>query len=259
MVRITLDLKKSIEENAGDYFERAKKTRKKAEGAKKAVIDQKIKLEALKKESVKEEEKTKKAQRHNKQWYEKFRWFISSEGFLCIGGRDATTNEIVIKKYAEKNDIIFHTDMAGSPFVVLKIKDKTTPPTQISFQEAADFTAVHSKGWKLGMSTLDVFYVTPEQVTKEANSGEFLTKGAFMIRGKTSYLTPTMNYAVGAYDGIVMGGPFDAVKKHCKEYVEISQGNEKTSDVAKIIQKKLGGDLDEIISVLPPGCKIKKV
>ena len=30
----------------------------------------------------------------HKEWYEKFRWFYSSEGFLCIGGRDSTTNDI---------------------------------------------------------------------------------------------------------------------------------------------------------------------
>ena len=257
MTRITIDLKKSIEENAGDYFERAKKMKKKIEGAKKAVLDQKKKLLQIEKETPKAEIKDLKIER-KKQWYEKFRWFISSEGFLCVGGRDSTTNEIIIKKHAEKNDIIFHTDMAGSPFVVLKIKDKSTSPTEKTLQEAADFTAVHSKGWKLGMSTLEVFWVTPEQVTKEANAGEFLPKGAFMIRGKTNYITPTMNYAVGIYEGALMGGPLDAVKHNCKEYIEILQGNDKTSDVAKIIQKKLGGNLDEIISILPPGCKIKK-
>lgn len=258
MVRLTIDLKKSIEQNAGDYFDRAKKLKKKIEGAKKAVIDQKRKLEQLSKETPKEEIKELKTDR-KKQWYEKFRWFISSEGFLCVGGRDATTNEIIIKKHVEKNDLIFHTDMAGSPFVVLKIKDKLNSPTQKTMQETSDFTAVHSKGWKLGMSTLEVFWVTPEQVTKEANSGEFLTKGAFMIRGKTNYITPSMNYAVGMYDGAIMGGPIDAVKHNCKECIEIAQGNEKTSDVAKIIQKKIGGDLDEIISALPPNCKIKNL
>ncbi len=256
MVRLTIDLKKSIEENAGDYFERAKKLKRKIEGAKKAVFDQKKKLEQLEKETPKEEVKE-KVEARKKQWYEKFRWFISSEGFLCVGGRDATTNEIIIKKHAEKNDLIFHTDMAGSPFVVLKIKDKSNYPTQKTMQEASDFTAVNSKGWKLGMSSLEVFWVTPDQVTKEANSGEYLTKGAFMIRGKTNYITPSMNYAVGIYDGAVMGGPINAVKHNCKEYIEIAQGNEKTSDVAKLIQKKLGADLDEIISVLPPGCKVK--
>jgi len=44
----------------------------------------------------------------NKEWYEKFRWFISSDDFLILGGRDATSNEIVIKKHTEKNDLVFH-------------------------------------------------------------------------------------------------------------------------------------------------------
>lgn len=258
MTRITLDIKKNVEQNASDYFEKAKKFKKKMEGAKKAVQDQKRKLEILLKEKAIDEEKKIEKESRKKQWYEKFRWFISSEGYLCIGGRDATTNEILVKKHAEKNDIIFHTDMAGSPFVIIKIPDPQKQPTSKTLQEAADFTAVHSKGWKLGMSSLEVFHVTPDQVTKEAQSGEFLPKGAFMIRGKTSYITPTMNYAIGLVDGAVMGGPLNALKHHSQKFVEIAQGNEKTSDVAKLVQRKIGGELDDIISVLPPGCKVKK-
>ena len=59
-------------------------------------------------------------------------------------------------------------------------------------------------------------------------------------------------------DGRIMGGPVSAVKKHCKRFVELMQGDEKTSDVAKKIQKAVGGELDDIIRVLPQSCKIKK-
>lgn len=257
MVEIVLELKKSVEQNAETYFEKAKKFKKKAEGARKAVEDQKKKLIELEKETPKQEEKKKSDNDRKKQWYEKFKWFISSEGFLCVGGRDATTNEIIVKKHTEKNDILFHTDMAGSPFLVVKIpNDKKVG--EVTLQEAADFVSVHSKAWKLGISTTPTFYVNPDQVTKEANTGEYLTKGSFVIRGKTNYLTPQMNYAVCIHNGAVMGGPINAIKHYSKEFIEIQQGNEKTSDVAKIIQKKLGGDLDDIISVLPPNSKIKK-
>ena len=42
---------------------------------------------------------------------------------------------------------------------------------------------------------------------------------------------------------------------------EIIQGERKSSDIAKIVNKKLGGklDLDEIIRALPPGnCELKR-
>lgn len=40
-------------------------------------------------------------------WYEKLRWFVTSDNFLVIGGRDANTNEAVVKKYLDNNVYIF--------------------------------------------------------------------------------------------------------------------------------------------------------
>ena len=104
------------------------------------------------------------------------------------------------------------------------------------------------------MSTSPVFYVKPEQVTKQANAGEYLTKGAFVIKGKTNYIDNKINIGVGmTADGKIMGAPPEALKKHCEKFVEIKQGRERASAAAKYIQKKIGGDLDEIIRVLPSG------
>jgi len=251
-MRIKIDINKSIEKNAADYFEKSKKAKKKLEGAKEALEKTKEKLERLKKE--KPEEKKKKIQ-PKKEWYEKFRWFISSEGFLCIGGRDATTNEIIIKKYAEPNDLVFHTDIAGSPFFVIKTENKK--PGEKTINETAQATAIFSKAWKLGLATIDVFYVKPEQVTKKAKSGEYLTKGAFMIYGKKNYIKPSINLAIGISKDKIMAGPIDAVKRNTEKFIQILQGNEKTSSIAKKIQEKIGGELDDIIRVLPAGgCKL---
>src|SRR3989338_9469069 len=196
MIRIELDLTKSIDENAAVYFEKAKKIKKKIAGAERALQDslKKLKeLEAKKEKLILQESKDAPFKERKKEWYEKFRWFISSEGFLVIGGRDATTNEIIIKKFTDKEDIVFHTDMAGSPFFVIKCaqeKKKGKIPSEITLQETANATAIFSRAWKLGMSTLDVFYVSPEQISKTPQSGEYLVKGAFVIRGKTIYLKP---------------------------------------------------------------------
>ncbi|MBR9692297.1 DUF814 domain-containing protein, partial [Candidatus Woesearchaeota archaeon] len=191
-------------------------------------------------------------------WYEKFRWCISSDGILLAGGRDASTNEMLIKKHAEKNDVVFHTDMAGSPFVIIKAEGKDVP--KATMEEAAQFCATFSRAWRNGMSSLEVFHVAPDQVTKEPNPGEYLPKGAFMIRGKTTYHKPLIKVAVGVdKDGRVMSGPPTAVEKHCEHAVEVLQGRDKTSDVAKTLQKQLGGELDEFVAALPAGgCKLKK-
>ncbi len=252
-MKITLDLRKSIDENARRYFEAAKKARRKALGAEKAVAEWKARVTG-KQHDEPRQAKIAKAKR-KKDWYESFRWCVSSDGFLLVGGRDATTNELLIKKHAQKGDVVFHTDMAGSPFVIVKTEGKDVPAATLD--EAAQMTAAFSRAWKNGLSTLEVFHVAPEQVTKEPNPGEYLGKGAFMIRGKTLYRRPELKVAIGLDDkGRAMAGPPSAVMKRCVKAVEILQGNEKPSDVAKALQKQLGGDLDEILSALPPGgCK----
>jgi len=254
-MRISLDIRKSLEENASSYFEKAKKDKKKLEGAGRVVEKYKKKLSSLKEEKIGRRTVVKK--KPKKEWYEKFRWFFSSDNYLVIGGRDAVTNEIIIKKYAEKNDLVLHTDMAGSPFVIIKNEQGREIPGS-TIREAAVFTAVFSRAWKQGFSTLAVFSVKPEQVSKKAKSGEYLAKGAFMIYGKKTYYQPEMNYAVGVYNDRVMGGPLSAVKKHCKAYVEIIQGDDKLSDVAKLVRKRIGGELDDILRALPANSRVKK-
>jgi predicted ribosome quality control (RQC) complex YloA/Tae2 family protein len=257
MTKLVLDLKKSVEENASDYFEKAKKIKKKIKGAEEALqknIEKLKELEAKKEKLSVEEEQKSKARERKKEWYEKFRWFISSDGFLIIGGRDATSNEIVIKKHTDTNDLVLHTDMAGSPFFVIKSADKKIPESTI--KEAADAVCTFSKTWKLGLQTSDVFYVRPEQVSKKTRAGEFMGKGAFMIYGKTNYIENKVNLAIGiTKESAIMSGPTEAVKKNCEKYLTLKQGDEKASSIAKKIRCKLGGnlDLDDIIRALPAG------
>src|SRR3989338_209698 len=261
MIRIELDLTKSIDENAAVYFEKAKKIKKKIAGAERSLQEslKKLKeLEAKKEKLILQESKDAPFKERKKEWYEKFRWFISSEGFLVIGGRDATSNEIVIKKHTEPNDLVFHTDMAGSPFFVIKSEQKQIG--EETKEEAADATCTFSRAWKLGLQTSDVFYVNPEQVSKKTKAGEYMGKGAFMIYGKANYIGNKVNLAIGINQSQqIMSGPLDAIKTSCYNYVVLIQGDEKASSVAKYIQHKIGGTIDEIIRALPSGgFKVKK-
>ena len=257
MTRLVLDLTKSIDANAAVYFEKAKKIKKKIEGAEKAINESLKKLKGLEEKREKitlEKSKEEKFKERKHEWYEKFRWFTSSEGFLVIGGRDATSNEIIVKKHTEIGDLVFHTDMAGSPFFVVKndgreIGEKTK-------EEVADATCTFSRTWKLGLQTSSVFYVSPEQVSKKTKAGEYMGKGAFMVYGKTNYISNKINLAVGITKNMqIMAGPLDAVRANCDKSVVLIQGDEKASAVAKKINYKLGGNLgiDEIIRALPAG------
>ena len=255
MTRLVLDITKNVEKNAALYFEKAKKIKKKIEGAQRALQEnlKKIEVMHLKREKILvKESKERGFKERVREWYEKFRWFVSSEGFLVIGGRDATSNEIVVKKHTEPNDLVFHTDMVGSPFFVVKSEGRTIG--EKTKEEAAQATCTFSRAWKLGLQTTSVFYVAPEQVSKKTKSGEYMGKGAFMIYGKSNYITNELSLAVGINESKqITSGPIDSINASCEKYVVLQQGSEKASAIAKYIQHKIGGSLDEIIRALPSG------
>lgn len=266
MVKLILDIRKSVEANAAVYFEKAKKARKKLEGAKAALGRSQEKLLQLiseKEASGREyaaasaERKAVAVMKQGREWYEKFRWFTSSEGFLCIGGRDATTNEIIIKKHTDSSDLVFHTELAGSPFFIVKSGSHEGPVGPATLEEAAVATASYSRAWKAGLQSVDVYYVKPGQVSKEAKAGEYLTKGAFMIYGRKIPVPARVGLAIGVLpNGKVMGGPAAAVAASCGKYVKLTQGDVKPSDAAKKIAKILSlstSYLDEIIRAMPAG------
>jgi len=207
-------------------------------------------LEKIEEEEKLEVKKVEKA-KPEKKWYEKFRWFTSSEGFLCIGGRDATTNEIVIKKHTNPDDLVFHTEIPGSPFFVIKTEGKK--PGQETLLETAQATASYSRAWKLETSFADVFWVNPSQVSKEALPGEFIAKGAFMVYGKKNTITAKLEIAIGTKGELTIGGPVDAVKENSDKFVIVQIGQDKASDIAKKIKSKIGGDVNDIIRFLPSG------
>ncbi|HLD12151.1 MAG TPA: ribosome rescue protein RqcH [Candidatus Nanoarchaeia archaeon] len=240
---ITLDINKSMHDNATYYYEIAKKSRKKLPKAQAALLTLKAKAEREK------PEETSKKRKRKKDWYEKFRWYTSSEGKLVLGGRDATTNDILIKKYVEKDDLVFHTEKPGSPFVVIKTQGK--PLTTEEQTEAAQFCATNSKGWGQKTTIADVYSIKPDQIKKQFG----LPKGTFMIYGERTYYKPVLQQAVGkTAEGRIMGGPENAIKKHCTIYYLITPGEEKKSDMAKKIKHYLHhDDIDEIMQALPPG------
>jgi len=250
-MKINLDLRKSIEENASTYFEQAKKARSKIQGAEQAIERAR---KAQKKDIVVESKKQAPKKIRKRAWYEKFKWFMTSQDKLVIAGRDATTNEMIIKKHVEPEDIIFHTDVPGSPFVVIKGK-----PTEEEIKEAANFCASHSRAWKANLSAPELYWVNPDQVTKEAKAGEYMVKGSFMVYGKRNYVEGEMRLAACQYEDKIMIGPVSAIEHHTKDYVIIRQGDIKPSDLAKQIMKQLGGEPDDIIPGLPSGgCRLEQ-
>jgi predicted ribosome quality control (RQC) complex YloA/Tae2 family protein len=236
-----LNLRHSIQDNAANHYTEAKKAEKKLAGANEALQETQNKIEELKQKwaiQMKEVQKPLLKAR-KKAWYEKFRWFNSSESFLIIGGRDAITNEILVKKYMEPQDIVFHADIVGAPFVLIKTEGRT--PTEQTLMESAQFSASYSRAWKEMSGGVDVYWVKPEQVSKSPPSGQYVQKGAFIIRGTKNYIRNIpLQIAVGIkaeeeYTKVV-GGPVEAIAKQTDAYVKIVPGKLTSSKLAKRIR-----------------------
>jgi predicted ribosome quality control (RQC) complex YloA/Tae2 family protein len=250
-MKVVLDLRKSVTDNAKAHYERSKKLRGKIAGMGKAIADTKRKLESLADEPAPKETITKKAER---KWYEKFRWFVSSQGFMVLGGRDASTNETLVKRHMDPGDAVFHADVQGAPFFIVKNPDAAAIP-QETRAEAAQAAASYSKAWARGLGSADVYEVKPEQVSKTPPAGEYLGKGAFMVYGeKTWHRHIGLKAAVGILDGQIIGGPPSAVAARAKDHIIVSPGDTPQGALAKQVRSKLGGgDLDDIQRHLPPG------
>ncbi|MCD6445487.1 NFACT family protein [Candidatus Bathyarchaeota archaeon] len=252
-----IDLRLDLFANAAKFYQQAKKARLKAEGAEKALEETERKLEEFKAKIEAETFKRKKELKgklpkkiKKREWFEKFRWFTSSEGFLVLGGKDAVTNEVLIKKYTEPTDIVLHADIVGAPFVVIKCKGKK--PSEQTIKEAAEFAASFSRAWREKFGSVDVFWVHPEQLSKGGISGAYVEKGGFIVRGKRNWMRNVpLRVALGikTENGEIkfVGGPVDAVKTKTNIYITIVPGDFKGREflinILKSLAEKMQADM----------------
>jgi predicted ribosome quality control (RQC) complex YloA/Tae2 family protein len=194
------------------------------------------------------------------EWYEKFRWFITSGGRLAVGGRDAQSNTLLVRRHLDDEDVVYHADLFGSPFFILK---GGRQQSDVEVSELAQATVSFSSGWKTGLGAADAYWVSKDQVSSTAESGEYLPKGSFVVRGKKNFVRHALlQVALGLDEkGRVVAGPESAVGRMCPRYVVLVPHREKQSDTAKRVLKELGviggpasaAALDDVIRALPPG------
>ena len=253
---VELDPSGSIESNAQRYYQQAKRARKKLEGVLVALSETRKAIDELTAgQAIIAEEPRKKRVPTKKFWFERFRWFISSEGALVIGGKDAKSNDMLVKKHLQAGDRYAHADMHGAPSVVVKMKEGVTERT---LYEACEFAVATSKAWNAKIGSAAGYWVLPEQVSKTPESGEYLPKGAFVIRGKRNY-SEKLDIKVGVgeieFEGFrkIMCGPESATKTHSRRYFVIRPGEKDKNEFARKLSDAFDVPIEEIQSILPPG------
>lgn len=261
-VELNISAGLAVPQNAQAYYDQAKEMSRKAAGAKVA-LQTTAQLKAGK--AAPRKTRAMHAPRRRKpKWYERFRWFYSSDGFLVIGGRDADTNEEIYAKYLEKRDLVLHTDAPGAPLTVIKAEGGVVPESTLL--EAAQFAVSYSSIWKAALGSGDCYLVKGDQVSKTPEHGEFLKKGAFVIRGERRYFKDVpLGISIGIADGVLIGGPVQAVKPKSNPLVEIEPGKFNADDLAKRIYRMFSekiedraylksiSSVDQIVQFLPPG------
>jgi predicted ribosome quality control (RQC) complex YloA/Tae2 family protein len=200
-----------------------------------------------------------------KSWYERYRWFFTSDGVLAVGGRDSSSNSAIIRKHLESNDKVFHAEVHGSPFFLLKAEDEELLP--LSLEEVAHATVCFSRAWQISAYGMSSYWVNPDQVKKGAPTGQSMAKGSFMINGTRNFLkVSSLKLAVGIFkedeNYLMACGPPEPIKKKCLCYAVIEPGGSTMSDVAKKIRAEFDKTdegfkkiflIDDYVRVLPTG------
>jgi predicted ribosome quality control (RQC) complex YloA/Tae2 family protein len=243
-----LDFRKTAGQNMNDLFQDSKTYKGKIEGAIRAI-------ESSRKEADKKPKQKQKVR--PKEWYEVYHWFRSSEGFLVISGRDAKSNEKIVKKHLKEKDLYVHADVYGAPSTIIKV-DGDTVPSENTIREACAFAVSFSRAWSAGLRSGSAYWVLPSQVSKTPESGEFVSTGSWIVRGKRNYLfNLNMELEVGKEEfkgserAIIR--PAEGNWESHEGFFRITPGKTKRLDTVAELSKLLSIPKEELESVLPPG------
>ncbi|MCC7570264.1 DUF814 domain-containing protein [Candidatus Micrarchaeota archaeon] len=253
-LRVDLSLKENLEK----LYERRKKLKKKLERMSKTISDTQKRLEKENKNQDKINEETelkiKRAQRE-KSWYEKFNWFITSEGKLAVGGKDAQQNDILYSKYFEDNDLFFHAEIKGASAVILK---NGVNASERELYETAQFAACYSKAWVSGLATIDTYHMRKDQVSKHTSEG-YTGKGGFALKGERKWYK-NMELKLTLYakevEGVLILHVFPG-DLQTKPKIVVVPGKKKKGEISKTVSKLLKVHPDEVIMMLPGNSEMK--
>ncbi|EMA68244.1 Fibronectin-binding A domain protein [Halorubrum aidingense JCM 13560] len=299
--RVEIDTGAGVEVNADRLYQEAKRIEDKKAGAEQAIESTRAELEAVKErkaewaaqqaaadddQSDSEEDDDEEEHeidwlsrssipiRRPEDWYERFRWFHTASGYLVIGGRNADQNEELVKKYMGKHDRFFHTQAHGGPVTLLKAAGPSESADPVDFseqtlREAAQFAVSYSSDWKDGRGAGDAYMVEPDQVSKTPESGEYIEKGSFVIRGDRTYFEDVpCRVAVGVQCEPVtraIGGPPSAIVDRAAASVTLEPGMYAQNDAAMMVYRELKSrfadqsfvrkvaSADQLQEFLPPG------
>lgn len=286
--QVMLELDATVYQNAQRYFEAARKQKNKTSGAVEALAETERKLKRARKNEAKQKAsgKLNRLKRSKRMWFEQHRWGMVEGGHLIVGGKDAKGNDAVVKKHLSSDDMYLHADLHGAPSCSLRaaqgfvleerrpshlpvdipayrLVDKldNTALSETKLHQAAILALSWSRAWNGGGAHGTVYSVKPAQVSKSAQTGEFVGKGAFVIRGqRTWYKDMDVRIGIGiiAVNGVpmVVSGTPSHIQTTCPRYAILSPGMTKKDQLANAIYRNTGLSTDDLLAALPGACDV---
>ena len=274
-IDVEVDLYKSVQDNANDHFEAAKKAVSRQQGATKALEDAKKRLVDLESQGLDAfgaaPKKVDRTSRHF--WFETYRWTLLPSGLLAVGGRNAAQNDQVVKKYLRESDRYAHAEIHGAPSVVIRPADgPSVEAAEDDLRAACHFAAASSRAWRQ-FGAASAYWVTPAQVNKTPRSGEFVPKGAWIVHGKRNIEADLpMRWMVATvrltFDGRpvphdapdperfvvkVVGGSEDGLRPWAMQHVLLEPGDEEPNEAAVRLAQHFDVDVEAVQQALPNG------
>jgi predicted ribosome quality control (RQC) complex YloA/Tae2 family protein len=256
---------RSVRDSASVLYDSARRLKSKLEGAEAALGETDGRLRLL--HEVRPPARGESAaggptppRAHRARWFEKYRWFFTSDGVLVIGGRDAASNDLVVRRYLNPGDVYVHADVHGAPSVIVKHPPPGAPPvSDDSLRQAGQWGFCFSKAWRAGLASGTAFWVTPDQVSKAGASGEFVPRGAWVIHGTKNYLRDLpAELALGTVpvdgDELWTVAPPDSLRTRGTIRVLLSPGDDRGRGAVEVdLARALGLSRDRLQSLLPAG------
>lgn len=192
-VSIVIDLSLSPFANARQYFGTKKvaetKQAKVEKSTQMALQNAQRKIDRDLTQNLKSENESLKMIRP-KYWFEKFLWFVSSEGYLCLAGRDDSQTDMIYYRHFNDNDAVVSSDIDGSLLVFVKnpFKGEGIPPSTL--MQAGIFSMSASSAWN-GKVTTSAWVIDGVHISKKDYDGSLIRSGHFNYKAKKEYLPPS--------------------------------------------------------------------
>ncbi|EGC46417.1 DUF814 domain-containing protein [Histoplasma capsulatum var. duboisii H88] len=242
LLSIDIDLGISPWANARQYYEQKKaaavKEEKTLNSTKTAIKSTEKKVAADLKQALKQEKPVLRPTR-TPFWFEKFIFFLSSDGYLVLGlvtvlmscgfllcfiancvssGRDVQQTEILYRRHLKRGDVFVHADVQGAIPIIVKNKpgtpDAPIPPGTLS--QAGNLCVATSTAWD-SKAVMGAWWVNADQVSKTTPLGEYLVTGGFVICGEKNHLSPAQLLLGFAVMFQISG---ESIKNHTKHRVQ---------------------------------------